>query len=391
MSSAPLVPDPDLRRLLDDGYDVAILGNHLVVRHIPYVDEQGDVRYGFLAYPVTVTGDAIVSQTDHRIWFGGSRPCDEHGRGLPFANPETREIDTDMRADFMLSSKPPSGAYPDEYSKVTAYARMIAHQASAIDPAVTATPGAAWQDVEDDQPFAYRDTATSRAGLAAVSACFKDQRIAIVGLGGTGGYILDQVAKTPVASIRLIDGDTFDNHNSFRAPGAVTLETLRARPKKVDYFADLYSRMHRGIRTHDVFIDAQNVHLLDGSTFVFLASDDAGSKPAVIDWLEERDIPFIDVGMGIEEVDGHLTGLVRVTTSLPGRRSHARANGRIPGPAPERDDYARNIQVADLNALNAALAVIRWKRHLGFYADETDEGFAIYSLIVNEVSNEDVA
>ena len=311
--------------------------------------------------------------------------------GIAFANPETREIDTDLRADFMLSSKPASGAYADEYSKVTAYARMLSHEASAIDPTVTATPGAAWQDVDDGQPFAYRDTATSRAGLAAVCACFEGQRIAIVGLGGTGGYILDQVAKTPVASIMLIDGDTFDNHNAFRAPGAPALETLRERPKKVDYFAGIYSRMHRGILTHDVFLDSENVHLLDGSTFVFLASDDAGSKPAVMDWLEEHDIAFIDVGMGIEEVDGRLTGLLRVTTSLPGRRRHARTNGRIPAPAPERDDYARNIQVADLNSLNADLAVIRWKRHLGFYADESDEGFATYSLIVNEVSNEDLA
>ena len=391
MSSAPLGPDPDLRRLLDDGYDVAVLGNHLVIRRIPYVDEQKTVRYGFLAYPATITGDTIVSQTDHRIWFGGTHPCDEHGRRLPFANPDIREIDTDLRADFMLSSKPASDGYADEYSKVTAYTRMLSHPAIAISPSLTATPGAAWQDVDSGQPFAYRDTATSRAGLAGVSDCFKRQRVAIVGLGGTGGYILDQVAKTPVPSIRLIDGDTFDNHNAFRAPGAPTLEALRSRPKKVDYFAELYSRMHRGIVTYDVFLNAQNVHLLDGSTFVFLASDDAHSKPAVIEWLEDHDIPFVDVGMGIEEVDGHLTGLLRVTTSLPGRRHHTRVNGRIPTAAPERDDYGRNIQVADLNAMNAIMAVMRWKRHLGFYADETDEGFATYSLIVNEVSNEDVA
>jgi hypothetical protein len=80
-----------------------------------------------------------------------------------------------------------------------------------------------------------------------------------------------------------------------------------------------------------------------------------------------------------------------VTTSLPGRRRHARINGRIPGAAPDRDDYGRNIQVADLNALNALMAVMRWKRYLGFYADAANEGFATYSMIVNEVSNEDLA
>lgn len=64
---------------------------------------------------------------------------------------------------------------------------------------------------------------------------------------------------------------------------------------------------------------------------------------------------------------------------------------RIPGPAPERDDYARNIQIADLNALNAQMAVMRWKRHVGFYADLTNEGFTTFAVAVNEIANEDIA
>jgi hypothetical protein len=31
--------------------------------------------------------------------------------------------------------------------------------------------------------------------------------------------------------------------------------------------------------------------------------------------------------------------------------------------------YSSNIQVADMNALNAMFAVIRWKQHFGFYTD----------------------
>jgi hypothetical protein len=33
------------------------------------------------------------------------------------------------------------------------------------------------------------------------------------------------------------------------------------------------------------------------------------------------------------------------------------------------NEYNRNIQIADLNALNAALAVIKWKKLFGFYRD----------------------
>lgn len=389
MSTAPLARDPDLSRLLDGGYNVVVQAGHLIVRHIPYVTEDRAVEYGFLAYPVTISGDRIVSGTDHRIWFGGKAPCDEHGKRLPLANPDPRAIADGWRADFMLSSKPAPSGYPDEYSKVTAYAHIIADQAQAIDSSATPTPGAAWQEVDEGTPFHYRDTATSRAGLAAINRRYRGHRVLIVGLGGTGSYILDQVAKTEVDSILLVDGDSFDNHNAFRAPGAPALEMLRSRPNKAAYFASIYSNMHRGIAACEDYLDEDNLDILSGATFVFIASDDAAGKPVIIKQLEKLDIPFIDVGMGIEETDGRLGGLARVTTSLPGRRAQARA--RIPTPAPERDDYGRNIQTADLNAINALLAVARWKRHIGIYADATDEGFTTYSLFTNEIVNEDLS
>ncbi|MBJ8348662.1 ThiF family adenylyltransferase [Antrihabitans sp. YC2-6] len=387
MSTAPLARDGDLRRLLYDGYDVSIVANHLLIRQIPYVTVDRTVTYGFLTYPVTVSGERIVSDTDHRIWFGGTTPCNEHGVPLSLANPEARVVSDELAARFMLSSKPGPDGYPSQYEKVTAYVRILSHPAMALDDNVIATPGAAWQEAEDDLPFRYRDTASSRAGLAALNQVFLEQRIVIIGLGGTGGYILDQVAKTPVESILLVDDDTFDNHNAFRAPGAAALDQLRERPAKVDYFADLYGRMHTGIATERTCITAENLALLDGATFVFVAMDDATMKPTIAAHLSRRGIPFIDVGMGVEEIDAKLSGLLRIVFAAPGGDTAA-ALARIPKPAVERDDYDRNIQVADLNALNATLAVGRWKRSLGFYADGTGETFATYSIYTNDVTNE---
>ena len=373
-------------RLLDDGYDLVEQGGHLIIRRIPYVTTARTVQYGFLTYPITMAGDRVVSGTDHRIWFAGSVPCDEHGQPLRFANPEAHLIADGVQADWMLSCKPGPEGYPDEYAKVTAYARLISHPAQAIDPTVTATPSAAWQEIDIDSPFHYRDTATSRAGLAAINDRYCGHRIAIVGLGGTGSYILDLVVKTAVEAITLIDGDALENHNAFRAPGAPSLETLRDRPTKVEYLASIYSRMHRGVVAIPQFLDQDNLHLLEGTTFAFLASDGNG-KGAITAWLQSRGVPFIDVGMGVEEIDGRLSGLLRVTTSLPGRREPAAA--AIPAPTVVADDYSRNIQTADLNALNAALAVIRWKRYLGIYADASAETLSTYSILTNEVINTD--
>ena len=67
--------------------------------------------------------------------------------------------------------------------------------------------------------------------------------MAIVGLGGTGSYILDFLAKTPVQHIHLFDGDRFLQHNAFRSPGAPSLEELQEELSKVGWFQRIYSRM----------------------------------------------------------------------------------------------------------------------------------------------------
>ena len=82
-----------------------------------------------------------------------------------------------------------------------------------------------------------------------------------------------------------------------------------------------------------------------------------------------------------------MSGLLRVTTSTAASREPA--SRRLSFSDGARDDYATNIQIADLNALNAALAVIRWKKHLGFYSDLENEHHSTYQIDGNEITNED--
>lgn len=55
----------------------------------------------------------------------------------------------------------------------------------------------------------------------------------------------------------------------------------------------------------------------------------------------------------------------------------------------DNNEYSRNIQIADLNALNAALAVIKWKKIFGFYGDLEHEHFSTYDIDGNHLNNED--
>lgn len=236
--------------------------------------------------------------------------------------------------------------------------------------------------------FNYIDTASSRAEIDIVTQKLVGKKIAILGGGGTGAYVLDYVAKTPVEEIHLWDADLFLQHNAFRAPGAPSLEELRAQPSKVAYLKSVYSKMHRGIIVHDAFITADNVDELRGMDFVFVCLDLGLVKRVIVERLEAFGISFVDVGMGLYVSEGSLGGIVRVTASTPALRSHVPS--RIPmADVGGHNEYAKNIQIAELNALNAALAVIKWKKSLGFYLDYDYEHHSTFTISGNMLLNED--
>jgi hypothetical protein len=91
--------------------------------------------------------------------------------------------------------------------------------------------------------------------------------------------------------------------------------------------------------------------------------------------------------MGIQLVDGKLRGALSVAISTTQTREMARKKISFVDTAVE-NEYDRNIQIVELNALNAALAVIRWKKFCGFYHDFQNEYFASYTIDGNILLNE---
>jgi len=290
-----------------------------------------------------------------------------------------------IRADFTFSAKT---AYRDYHHKMTTYIGRIAGEATKIDARATARTYPAIPADGETSVFKYVDTASSRAGIGAVNCKVAGQRIGIAGLGGTGVYVLDFVAKTAVAEIRVIDGDVFSQHNAFRAPGAPTLAQLQAKPHKTSHYAELYSNMHNGIVAHDVFLDETNLALLDGLDFVFICLDRGTAKRAVVDRLIANGISFVDVGMGVVLSDGQLGGIVRVTTSTAYTRDSAAPHVSYADRDGETNEYSTNIQIAELNALNATLAVIRWKKLFGIYRDARNDVYTGYSIASGEIASE---
>ena len=236
-------------------------------------------------------------------------------------------------------------------------------------------------------PFNYVDTATSRAGIGAVNGKLAGQRIGIAGLGGTGSYILDFVAKTSVAEIHIFDGDVFSQHNAFRAPGArrsKSLERSRRRSPTSRHFTPTCARASSPTTC---FSTRANVALLDGLDFVFVCMDVGPAKRAVVERLVATEVPFIEVGMGVLLHDGQLGGIVRTTISTPDTRepgaphiSFAEVTGQ--------QRIRQNIQIAELNAINAAMAVMRWKQLFGIYRDARANFYTGYSIGSGEIVQE---
>lgn len=396
MSFRPIARSADLGRLLADGFDIAIRANHLVVRRIPYVNSEGQVKLGTLITRLRLANDITRQPDDHTIYFSGDYPCNKDGveiAGIRNSSGLTTFCEG-LTADHQFSAKPqPKGNYDDYYEKIVTYAGLLSGPAQLVDPTVKPNPGGfVAADEGEDSIFCYMDTASPRAEITAITAKLECSKVVIIGMGGTGGYVLDQLAKTPVEQIHIYDGDRFEQHNAFRAPGAASGDELEAEPMKVDYFAGIYGRMHRGIHPHAVYVDGSNIDELRDADFVFICIDDGEARELIIDKLEEFGRSFIDVGMGIYVHEGTLGGIVRTTTSTPEKRDHVRGKKRVSfAKTDDENDYNRNIQVADLNALNAILAVIRWKKLFGFYLDQEREHHSTYAIGGNDITNEDDA
>ena len=335
-----------------------------------------------------MAGDATTRPNTHVALFVGEHPCHRNGQKISEIAHQSHRTDLGdgLIIDHSFSSKPAAGYYNDYYEKMTTYIAIICSPAHSIDPTSSARVYRVFETSEEESVFKYMDTASSRARIGAVTTKLEINKIGIVGLGGTGSYVLDLVAKTPVTEIHLYDEDLFLQHNAFRSPGAPSIEKLKAAVPKVQYFHDLYSEMRRGIVPHAQNIDAANVDQLKALDFVFLCVDNGGSKRLMVERLQEWGTSFIDVGIGVQLIDDSLLGQIRVSTST---KDHHIADGRISFPDRGADDYSQNIQIADLNALNAALAVLRWKKLYGFYLDVENEHFSIYLTDCNTLINED--
>lgn len=377
MLANPIAPNADVQALINDGYSVVIVDDrYLIVENVPYCPSEGKIAYGDIISPFSVVNGVSQLNNDHTVWFTGTVPHTARGRSLQDALvADTNEaLIAERNVRCRLSNKPDraedlSQLLQSYHVKMRHYVNKLSRHARDIEESARADYFGRLQINAKPSVFYYPNTAVGRSGLDAYEDKLRQRKVAIVGVGGTGSYILDALAKMPIAEIHLYDGDKIEPHNAYRMPGALKLGEAFSDIAKARYLATYYGEMRIGIVDHPVRVDERNIHELGDCSFVFIAVDHGPSRGLIANYLIARGIPFIDVGIGVDKVPDRvqLHARARVTLVTP---QTADLVSTLPTADDTEEGVYNNIQLVELNSLNAVLAVIRYKQFLQFYTDE---------------------
>lgn len=368
--------NPFVKNLHDQGYEVDFVGNYFVIYGLPCLDQDGCLQFGDMFSPVALgEGGVIEPHGTHQVWWRGSKPhaqrAVELGVGIVAAQVQiVPELITDYAFSLKLrEGSQPARNYESFQEKIETYLAVIVQPALNAYPDATPLRGIERRVAAQQSPLRLPDTASANYQINDIANLLRGKKVVIIGLGGTGSYILDFVARTHLDCIALFDDDIVHVHTLFRFPGFI--ENAIGKPK-VSALAQQYGKWHSGIIAVPERISDGNIDRLREFDFAFVAVDDGPARRFIIEWLSAVPIPYVDCGMGLNRSFMGLNGVVRITGVDRFAYERTVDTRHLPTQNPKDAEYRKQAQIAELNALNAALAVIRFKQYFNLY-DRSDE------------------
>jgi molybdopterin/thiamine biosynthesis adenylyltransferase len=211
-----------------------------------------------------------------------------------------------------------------------------------------------------------------RAFGATGQARLRTMRVAVVGVGGTGSFIVHELAHLGVWQLLLVDHDTIDTSNLNRVLGATPSDVGLA---KVAVASKSILAINPNIQVEatigDVVDEAVAAKLLDAD-FIFCCTDSMASRAVLNQLAYQHLIPVIDMGVAIHVRDGHIASVTgRAQMLSPGLGCLVCADGldgqqirwELMSPAQRRaDPYFENASVPQpavmpLNGIVTSLAM----------------------------------
>lgn len=159
-----------------------------------------------------------------------------------------------------------------------------------------------------------------RAFGAAIQATLGDLLIAIVGVGGTGSAVAEQLVRLGVRHLLLIDVDDLSASNVTRVYGSSPADVGRPkvevmRDHLMSIAPDLICHLQKSMITTE-----QTARLLTGRDLVFGCTDDNAGRLVLSRLATYHLTPVVDMGVLLSsDAQGELTGIDgRVTVLSPG-------------------------------------------------------------------------
>lgn len=164
---------------------------------------------------------------------------------------------------------------------------------------------------QPDQHYQARFSRQIQAFGAQGQARIRATRVGIVGLGGIGSAVAQQLALLGVRHFVLVDGDTLEESNLNRFIGADALDATRQR-RKVDVMRDTLEAIDpttMRIDTHNAhFPTPASVDALKTCDVLFGCTDSHGSRLLLNTFAIQYMLPYIDIGVGLNtDSDGKIT------------------------------------------------------------------------------------
>ena len=136
---------------------------------------------------------------------------------------------------------------------------------------------------------------------------------------------------------------------------------------------------------HTHRVDQGNVEQLSEFNYVFVAVDDGPSRQLICQACDGFGVAFVDVGMGLNKGNAGLYGFIRTAGGAVGDFQKLNGSHYLPSENPVDNEYRRQPQIAELNALNAAMAVVRFKQHIGFFDRVTELPARVFDVAALEI------
>jgi len=144
--------------------------------------------------------------------------------------------------------------------------------------------------------------------------------VGIVGLGGTGSSVAEQLVRMGIQNITLVDYDAFEPSNWSRLYGS-TLKDASKKKVKVDIVASHLQNINPKVTCNSIsksVMKREVLHSLSGCDVIFSCLDRHAPRAVLNELSYQCFIPTIDVGVGLTKERGTLGGSIRATIIGPG-------------------------------------------------------------------------